>query len=341
MKYKKEQKGNDIVVGVLFNTPVEPSKGEKIDFIADAEVKEVAEAVQKALERLDYEYQIIPFEMDFEVLVKTLKHHKPNVVINLCEGAYGDSHQEMNVPAVLEILKIPYTGSSPLTLGICQNKKLTKEILRANMLPTPKYTLMENFSDWKGEMEFPLFVKPSREDASIGISGKSYVRNDAELKAQVEYINSRYRQPALVEEYVAGRELNVSILGNENPIVLPISEITFDFPDEPKIVDFSAKWIKESEQYKKTRPVCPALLPASVKNKIVKIALLAYKSLYCRDYARIDIRLRESDPLILEANPNPDIAPDAGFVRSLRAAGISYEQFIEKIIHFALQRGSS
>lgn len=284
---------------------------------------------------------MIPFEMDFEVLVKTLKHRKPNVVINLCEGAYGDSHQEMNIPAILEILRIPYTGSSPLTLGICQNKRLTKEILRANRLPTPKFTILENFSDWKKEIRFPLFVKPSKEDASIGISSKSYVRNEAELKAQVEYIHNRYKQPALVEEYVAGRELNVSILGNENPIVLPISEITFDFSEEPKIVDFSAKWLKESEQYKKTKPVCPALLPASVKNKIEEIALLAYESLYCRDYARIDIRLKGNHPLILEANPNPDIAPDAGFVRSLRVAGISYEQFIEKIIHFALQRGSS
>ncbi|MBS7615130.1 ATP-grasp domain-containing protein [Candidatus Bathyarchaeota archaeon] len=339
-KCNKEQRNTDIIIGVLFNTPVEPLKGEKIDFIADAEVKEVTEAVQKALEKLDFKYQMIPFEMDFEVLVKTLKHRKPNVIINLCEGAYGDSHQEMNIPAVLEILKIPYTGSSPLTLGICQNKRLTKEILRANRLPTPNYTVLENFSDWKGEIGFPLFVKPFKEDASIGISSRSYVRNDAELKAQVDYINNRYKQPALVEEYVAGRELNVSILGNENPIVLPISEITFDFPDEPKIVDFSAKWLKESEQYKRTRLVCQALLPAFVKNEIEKIALLAYKSLYCRDYARIDIRLRENQPLILEANPNPDIAPDAGFVRSLRAAGISYEQFIEKIVYFALQRGS-
>lgn len=337
--YKKKLKGQSFKVSVLFNRPAEPSRGEDIDYVAEAGVEEEAEAVQEALEKLGFKYQMLPFEIDFELLVKSLKNHKPDVVINLCEGAFGDSHQEMNVPSVLELLGIPYTGSSPLALGIGQNKGLTKEIFKANGLPTPKYTVLESPDDWKGEMGFPLFVKPLREDASIGISSKSYVRNDAELKAQVEYITNRYRQPALVEEYIAGRELNVAILGNEQPKVLPISEITFDFKDEPKIVGFSAKWFKESDEYKKTKPVCPALLEPSMKNHIEKIALKAYKALYCRDYARVDMRLKNNSPCILEINPNPDISSEAGFTRSLKAAGISYEQFIEKIIQFALQRG--
>jgi D-alanine-D-alanine ligase len=338
-RYKKKPKGQHTKVGVLFNSRTEAPRGEDADYIAHAEVEEQAEAVQKALEKLDFEYQLLPLEIDFELLVKTLKNRKLDVVINLCEGAFGDSHQEMNVPSLLELMGIPYTGSPPLALGIGQNKGLTKEILKANGLPTPKYKVLESPVDWKGEIGFPLFVKPLREDASIGISSKSYVRNDAELKTQVEYITYRYRQPALVEEYVAGRELNVAILGYKVPKVLPISEITFDFKDEPKIVGFSAKWFKESEEYKKTNPVCPALLKPSVKNNIEKIALKAYKAIYCRDYARVDIRLRDNSPWILEINPNPDISPEAGFPRSLKAAGIRYEQFVEKIIQFAMQRG--
>jgi D-alanine-D-alanine ligase len=340
-RYKKKLKSQHIKVGVLFNRPSEASRGEDVDYIAYAEVEEQAEEVQKALEKLGFEYQMLPFEINFELLVKTLKNHKLDVVINLCEGAFGDSHQEMNVPSLLELLGIPYTGSPPLALGISQNKGLTKEILKANELPTPKYKVLESPVDWKAEIGFPLFVKPLMEDASIGISSKSYVRNDAELKAQVEYITSRYKQPALVEEYVAGRELNVAILGYERPRVLPISEITFDFKDEPKIVDFSAKWFKESEEYKKTKPMCPALLEPSVKNNIEKIALKAYKAVYCRDYARVDMRLRDNSPWILEINPNPDISPESGFPRSLKAAGISYEQFIEEIIQFAVQRGGT
>jgi D-alanine-D-alanine ligase len=221
---------------------------------------------------------------------------------------------------------------------MAQNKGLTKKILEANGLPTPKFKVLENSENWQGDIKFPLFVKPLKEDASIGVSNKSYVRNEADLKAQVEYITNRYKQPALVEKYIAGRELNVAILGNENPRALPISEIMFDFKDEPKIVGFSAKWFKESDEYKKTKPVCPALLDPSVKNNVERIALQAFELLYCRDYARIDIRLKNNSPWILEVNPNPDISPEAGFSRSLKTAGISYEQFVEKIIQFALHR---
>jgi D-alanine-D-alanine ligase len=334
-KQKKKYK-----VGILFNRPAEPPRGEDSDYVAEAEVEEQAESVQKALDKLGFEYQMMPFEIDLELLIKTLKKYKPDVVINLCEGAFGNSHHELNVPSMLELLNIPYTGSPPLSLGMGQNKGLTKKILEANGLPTPKFKVLENPQNWQGDLEFPLFVKPLKEDASLGVSNKSYVRNKDELQAQVEYITNRYKQPALVEEYIAGRELNVAILGNENPRALPISEITFDFKDEPKIVSFSAKWFKESDEYKKTKPVCPALLDPSVKNNVERIALQAFEILYCRDYARIDIRLRDNSPWILEVNPNPDISPEAGFSRSLKAAGISYEQFVEKIIHFALQRAS-
>ena len=333
-----DKRKKKIKVGILFNRPAEPPRGEDSDYVAEVEVEEQAESVQKALDKLGFEYQMLPFEIDLELLIRTLKNYRPDVVINLCEGAFGDSHHELNVPSMLELLNITYTGSPPLALGMAQNKGLTKKILEANGLPTPKFKVLENPENWQGDIKFPLFVKPLREDASIGISNKSYVRNEADLKAQVEYITNRYKQPALVEEYIAGRELNVAILGNENPRALPISEIMFDFKDEPKIVGFSAKWFKESDEYKKTKPVCPALLDSSIKNNVERIALQAFELLYCRDYARIDIRLKNNSPWILEVNPNPDISPEAGFSRSLKAAGISYEQFVEKIIQFALHR---
>jgi len=258
--------------------------------------------------------------------------------VNLCEGAFGDSHQEMNVPSLLELLRIPYTGSSPLALGICQNKGLAKDILRANGIPTPDYKVLRDFDDWKAEMDFPLFVKPLREDASIGISSKSYVTTEAELKGQVEYIHAQYGQPALVEEYIDGRELNVAILGNASPRILPISEILFDFDQEPKIVGYSAKWLKETEEYEKTNPVCPAVLEEAAKNKVERVALYAYLAVCCRDYARVDMRLRDDMLFVLEVNANPDISHETGFARSLRAAGIPYEEFIRQIVFFALER---
>jgi D-alanine-D-alanine ligase len=246
----------------------------------------------------------------------------------------------MNVPAILELLRIPYTGSPPLTLGLCQNKGFTKYVLRANGIPTPDYQILESFKAWKGGIDFPLIVKPLREDASLGITRKSFVRTNRQLKVQVDYINRRYKQPSLVEKYIDGREINVSIFGYEKPRTLPISEIIFEFKGEPKIVDFSAKWIEKSKEYKGTKPVCPAKLTPSLDKLIRKTAMKAFRLLNCRDYARVDMRLKDGVPFVVEVNANPDISLDAGFVRSLKVAGISFKKFIGEIISFAARRSS-
>jgi D-alanine-D-alanine ligase len=325
-------------VGVLFNSPVMPSRGEDIDYMADAEVEEQVEKVEEALEKLDLKYKRLPLVESVESLVKELKAYGPDVVINLCEGAFGDSHLEMNVPLILELFKVPYTGSPPLALGLCQNKGLTKDVLKAKKILTPQYQVLNRVEDWNGKITYPLFVKPLSEDGSIGITKESFVRNYVELKKRVEYIIKSYRQPVLVEKYIYGRELNVAILDNTKMKVLPISEIKFKFSDEPKIVDYCAKWLKESEEYKNTVPKCPAELEPSILDLVEREALQAYTAIGCRDYARIDIRLKRETPYVLEVNPNPDISIDGGFARSLRASGISYEEFIQEIICLALRR---
>ncbi|MEM2401737.1 MAG: ATP-grasp domain-containing protein [Candidatus Bathyarchaeia archaeon] len=330
-----------IKVGILYNYPRRPSRGESINYLAEVEVLDQVRAVQETLEKLGIRYCEIPLKDDIEEAIKVLRGYRPDVVINLCEGFMGDSSLEMHIPAILEVLRIPYTGSGPLALGLCQNKGLAKAILRAHGVPTPNYQVIDGWAERvKCELRFPLIVKPLREDASIGITRDSFVRSLGELERQVKYINRVYEQPALVEEYVDGREFNVSILGNEEPTVLPISEIIFDFDEEPKIVDYAAKWLKESEEYAKTRPICPAEVSPELKGAIEETALKAYRALQCRDYARVDIRLDKNTkkPYVLEVNPNPDISPEAGFARSLRAAGISFEEFIMRIICFALKR---
>ncbi|MEM3018735.1 MAG: ATP-grasp domain-containing protein [Candidatus Bathyarchaeia archaeon] len=334
-------------VGIVFNAPSKAPRGEDIDYVAELEIEEQVEAVEKALTKLGFTYRRLPLEergdgaKDLMDLIEAIKAFEPDVVVNLCEGAFGDSHLAMNVPSILELLRIPYTGSTPLTLGITQDKGLTKDILKAKGIPTPGYEILRSFSEWRGSLDYPLFVKPLMEDASLGISRKSYVRNEEELRRQVAYVNERYRQPAIVEEYIAGRELNVAILGNDEPEVLPISEIIFGFSEEPRIVDYAAKWFKDSEEYRKTVPICPAGLEAAIKNRVEAVALEAYRSLYCRDYARVDIRLKDGTPYVLEVNANPDIAPEVGFARSLKAAGISFEEFVGRIIAFALERGEA
>ncbi|MCS7120022.1 MAG: ATP-grasp domain-containing protein [Nitrososphaerota archaeon] len=328
----------DLRVAVAYNLTSELHKGENLDYISEVEVEEEAKNVGEALEKLGIRFEMFPLGGDLGDFISDLKRFNPDVAINLCEGAFGESHHEMNVPSIFELLGIPYTGSPPLSLGICQNKGLAKKILSASGILTPRYCILDDPRDWRGQIEFPLFVKPLQEDASLGISRENYVQNSEQLKERVEYICKTYRQPALVEEYICGRELNISILGNEEPIVLPISEIIFEFEEEPRIVDYRAKWVKESEEYKKTKPICPADLEAKTRMKVEKAALSAYKALYCRDYARVDMRLKNDSPIVLEVNPNPDISIEAGFARSLRAAGIPYEEFIKKIISFALER---
>lgn len=341
MTLKRKNSGvfpSDLKVGILFNQPTTPVKGEDLDYVAEAEVEDQVEIVQKALEKLGFINHCFPLRDEITDLISSLKSQKPDVIINLCESAFGDSQLEMDVPSILELLGIPYTGSPPLTLGLCQNKGLTKDILKANQILTPPFQILTELKDWRKSMSYPLFVKPLGEGGSLGISRKSLVRNDGELSAQVEYIIKSYDQPALVEEYIDGRELNVAILGNKEPQCLPISEILFEFLDEPKIVDYSAKWLKESEEYKKTVPACPAELDFLLAQQVETVALRAYRLLRCRDYARVDMRLRDNVAYVLEVNPNPDISLESGFVRSLSAAGIPFEGFVGKIISFALER---
>lgn len=327
-------------IGILSNMPARSSKGENIDYISEAEVEEQAVAVEDSLKQLGLMPKRFILSDDFASLVRRLKEWNPDIVINLCEEALGDSHFEMNVPALLELMRFAYTGSPPLTLGLCQDKGLTKSILESRGLPTPKYQVLRRFDDWESKASYPLFVKPLKEDASLGITKESYVENEAELKKRVEYVIERYNQPALVEEYTEGRELNVSIIGDKDLQILPISEIVFGLMDEPKIVDYRAKWIDESEEYEKTVPVCPAELDIDTRRIVERVALRAYVALQCRDYARVDIRLKNGTPYVLEVNPNPDISPKAGFARSLKAAGIPYEDFVSRLILMAYRRSA-
>jgi len=328
----------DLTVGVLYNLPTPPPRGEAMDYVAEREVEEQVDAVEDALDHLGLPHHRFPLTEDIEGLVTELKASTPDVVINLCEGAFGDSRFEMNVPSLLELLRVPYTGSPPLALGLCQHKGLAKAVLRANGIPTPDYQLLCRIDEWAGGLTFPLFVKPVREDGSVGITKACFVQDAAALKHRVEYILTRYQQPALVERYIAGRELNVALLGYPRPTVLPLSEIVFTSPEEPKIVDYAAKWLRESDEYRQTVPTCPADLPPSTRALVASWAQAAFQALGCRDYARMDIRLKDGVPYVLEVNPNPDLAPDAGYARSLTAAGISYAAFIDRLIGFALER---
>jgi len=300
-----------------------------------------AEAIKKVLMAANYEVKI--FEIDIDLFEK-LKKENPDVIFNLADdGFYDDPRLEPHVAALYDILKIPYTGNNYFTLALCQNKARTKEILTYNYILTPKWQLFSNSNrKLNSELRFPLIVKPVREDGSVGIKERSVVKNEEELKEQVEHILDIYQQEALVEEFIDGREFNVGIIGNKKLTVLPIAEIDFSElpPNIPKVVSYRAKWVKQSTAFKKTPVICPAKIDEKLQKDLEEAAKKCYKIFGCRGYARVDIRYDENKKKIyvLEINPNPDISEDGGLAREAKVGGLSYDNLILKIIDLAFKK---
>jgi D-alanine-D-alanine ligase len=328
-------------IAVCYNrVPPRLRKGEAGDRISEQGAEAEAKAVRKALKELGHAATLIPLGPDVAGFIAALQAAEPAVIFNLCEGFWGDSRKEMHVAALLDLLGYAYTGSAPLCLGLTQDKVRTKDLLMRHGLPTPKYILVkmgEHYPKTR-DLAYPLFVKPRFEDASLGITPESVVESERDLKKRIQYVHETYRQGALVEEFIEGREINAAVLGNAPFEALPLSEIRFQPGLTRPIVCYAGKWLEESPEFARTEPVCPAPLKVKEEFLIKDVALRAYKILECRDYARIDIRLRNDVPYILEVNANPDISPGAGLARAARAAGLAYPKLIERILNMALKR---
>ncbi|RMD48255.1 MAG: ATP-grasp domain-containing protein [Ignavibacteria bacterium] len=301
------------------------------------------EDIAKRLRRVGYEAYILNILDDYRLFLEDYKKNKPDVIFNFVEIYKDYATLEMAFTGLYELLKIPYTGAPPVTLGTCQDKELTKRILQANDIPTPRFQLFDEIQEnYEVKIDYPIIIKPAKEDGSVGTENDSIVNNYEDFKKRVDLIINEYEQPALAEEYIDGRELNVAVLGDEELKVLPISEIDFSrMPDHlHNIVSYQAKWDPLHEAYHKTIPICPARLPKKVEEKAKEIALKAFRTMGCRDYARVDMRLnKEKELYVLEVNPNPDLTEDAGFMRSMKHAGYSYQRALKTIVDFAAKRG--
>jgi len=253
------------------------------------------------------------------------------------------SHLDKNVAWLLEMLDVPYTGASPASLLICNNKALTKTILSFHKIKVPNFhTFYKGHRVWLPKrLTPPLIVKPLCEEASRGISQASVVDNEPMLIERVRYIHQTMNLDAIAEEYVEGRELYVSILGNTRINILPIREMKFgQFPeDEPRIATYKAKWDNDYRRRWGIRNVFAENLPAELVKRIQDICKRAYRSLNMKCYARFDIRVTsESRVYIIEANANPSLEKIDELARSAEKVGISYTQLIRKILELAFQR---
>lgn len=260
---------------------------------------------------------------------------------NLCEHLNGVARDDVKITARMDKLGIHYTGAGTQTLKRCLDKARTKHALEMNHLPTARYQVFTR-ADRRNRVPLPAIVKPVAEDASLGITRESVVFDEVQLRQRVQYILDVYRQPALVEEYIVGREFNVGMWGNGHLHTLPIAELSFANWDDPyqQFCHFDAKWNPESPEYQTMPVICPADIDAAIAARIYEVATEAYWLLECRDYARVDLRLRGDVPYILEVNPNPCLAPDAGFANASRVAGFDYPSMVAQIAEWAWWRRS-
>lgn len=292
---------------ILNSQPTQSQKA--IDTYAEWDTWDTINAVKHAIECF---HNVTLVEADNTAFTK-LKEINPDIVFNIAEGFNGVS-REAQIPSILDMLQLPYTGSDPLTLATCLDKARTKEILSYYKIPNAKFILVDSLEQAKKiNLSFPLIVKPISEGSSKGIFSSSFVNDKKELIKEVERILIEYSQAALVEEFLPGREFTVAIIGNGSEAeILPIVEISYnEFPkDFIPIYSYEAKWILDTKENPLDVFSCPAKIDSALEKKISDTVLRTYNVLRCKDWSRIDVRLdANNEPNIIEVNPLPGILP--------------------------------
>lgn len=299
--------------------------------------------VVENLKQLEHEVKALGVYDNVNLILQEVTANRPDVVFNLTEIFDGKARLDKNIPALLELLGIPYTGCSPVGLMVCNNKALTKKILTYHRIKTPHFHIFP-----KGKrihnikrLKFPLVIKPLQEEASTGITQSSFVDNEKDLPERVKFIHEKFDMDALAEEYVDGRELYASILGNKRLEAYPLREMKFtQVPDdEPKLATYKAKWDKAYREKWGIKNEFAGRLAEGANEKILDTCKKAYKILMLDGYARFDLRLTpQGEIYVIEANANPSLSIDDEFSESAKKAEVSYDQLIQKILNLAFQR---
>jgi D-alanine-D-alanine ligase len=303
-------------------------------------LKDVLE-VHKALKRLGHSPTYIRVDGSVESL-HALARRNVDLVFNLTESWGGDDTKDAAIAAYLELLGKPFTGSGSLGLAVGADKVLAKKVFQFHGIPTPNFATV-----WRGRMEhahdinFPVIVKPAREDGSIGIPFSAYVESIKELMTRIDELHAEFDTPVLVEEYVEGREIYVGVLGNRKPEALPPIELDLSKLPEgtPKIAGTEVKWERQTEAYRTTQPRVAGDLDEKTTTLLQETAVSAFLALGLRDYARIDIRLdKKKKPFVLEVNPNPYLLSSAELALSAKHVGRNYTDLIGEIVRLAAER---
>ena len=326
---------------LLYNLETNPNGYDARDLIAIQDTAKVAELILYKLKTRGWPVVSIPVESSLEALKSSLKAYQLDsaFVFNLCDGFNGSNKDAILILKLIEQLGFSHTGSSAKTTAVCINKQLTKTILKNYNIPTPSYQIFAK-PGLPYKHGFPAIVKPSCDDGSMGIDSQSVVNSNNDLMERVEMILNRYHQPVLVEKYIAGREFSVSLWGNQEIEVLPITEMDYsDIADPLKhILSYESKWEPDSYFYQNIHAHCPARLTAIEEKRIKETAIRAYQVLKLRDFGRMDIRYFDGIPYIIDVNEIPDLGPDSGFPNAANHGGYDYISMLEHILNLAIKR---
>jgi D-alanine-D-alanine ligase len=303
--------------------------------------KQVEFHVVESLRLQQYEVQVFAFDANIERSVRVLTESRPDLVFNLTEHVGGDRRKDMHVVALLELLGIPFTGTESTGLMLCRDKAMCKRLLSHHRVKIPDFvTLPVGKTKPTRKLTYPLIVKPMSEDGSDGISLASLVQNDTELEQRVRSIHERMQQPVICEEYIEGREIYVSIVGNKQLRALPAREVRFGRTGEGGPT-FATAMVKHNDAYRKKWGITygHARLTDELQNRAAHFSKRVYRLLQIRDYGRIDLRVTpENEIVFLEANANPDLSLGDELAESWEKVGKDYQDLIKTIVNLALRR---
>ena len=329
---------------VLFDTDGEPPASQ--DYKKQIESTDEAEFdIARALIAQGHQVRMLGFRDNLDQLIAGLRAEPADVIFNLAERFRSQSSLDYTVTAVLDMLGLPYTGASSEGLMLARDKALTKKVFAYQGIRIPHFMVCHRGDSVQrpSDLRFPLIVKPLDEDASVGIAQASVVRDDDALKERVAFIHERIKTDAIVEEFIAGRELYIGVMGNDPPVALPPIEMVFgnDSTVESRIATFKAKWSVRYREGRGIQNMIAENLSDELRHRLAEVALRAYEAAGLRDYGRIDVRLAHDDAIyVVEANPNPYLAEGEDLAWAAEEGGHLYPDFIEKIAEMAIKRGA-
>ncbi|MFH1383108.1 MAG: ATP-grasp domain-containing protein [Chloroflexota bacterium] len=324
---------SEIPVLLLFNLDSNWSAHEQ------EEVLKVTSQLDEAIGSLGHQTTLVPVTSNDLDIVLARYDPRAHIVFNWCESLPGINHSEWLVAEYLERRDFTFTGAGSSAIALAQDKRRVKQLLDESGIPNPTWHTFNRTSSLKWN-HFPAIVKPAQEHCSEGIDRNAVVMTEAELKDRIGYIFEEFRQPALVEDFIDGRELHVSLWGNTSIDMLPPVEMEFSSFREPqdRICSYEAKFVPSSVPYQNIQTVLPAPLNEDELRDVEQACKAAYLATGCRDYARIDLRISDGTLYILDVNPNADISPDASTASAAEFAGYSYGELGSHIVHLAAQR---